>query len=305
MSEFSLQMVLDSVDLAECPAIRDVLVQRWKYSHYIHGCVAWAHGLGCGCSVEQVAAVSVALELAWAAVLVLDDILDEDDMRFHAPAAWKTEGTGVAAMEASAALVKSMAILSSWPDVQKAFALSLEETESVSRRLRMIGFDVTVAEIEPLVRKLGSLSAFAASWACPDSGLGILAEYETCAGQLVNDCNDCFGKKALRRNFPDLRTRQPTLLSQLVCEGDSSVDWACRYQSVSLEMCGEMSREIQALIRKNESIVFRYYDSCFFRARQELEALTGVPDAERCGAEARLTRNGETWRRKLQQIIWE
>lgn len=303
MNDLSLQTILNFFELEECPAIKDVLIQRWKYSHYIHGRVAWEHGLRCGSAEEQIFMVSVSLELAWAAVLILDDILDEDDMRFHAPSAWKIFGKGVAAMEASSALVKSVSNLAPWPDLQSAFATSLEETTGVSRRLRRIGFGISVAEIEPLVMKLGAMSAFATSWACPGCGLEILAEFETCAGQLVNDCNDCFGKKAQRRNFPDLRTQQPTLLSQLVCERDSSRDWAGRFQSVSLNTCGSLSREIRALIQKDESIVISYFDTCFFRAHQELGSLIGVPDAERAGVEARLKGNREIWKSKLFQII--
>ena len=300
---FSLASILNTADLSHHPSIQAVLCQRWLYSHYIHGQVAWEHGLRCGKGEAQSFKVGTALELGWAAVLLLDDILDEDEMRFHAVAAWKTNGIGATAMEAGSMLVKSTALLNNWPLLLESFAHALEETEVASRELRKINYGAEMSVLEPLVSSLGAMSVFATSWAIPESGIGKIATYETCAGQLVNDCNDCFGAKARRRNYPDLRTHQPTLLSQLLIAADETGMWRELFENAVESELSQLALRIHKAIKKDSAPIFTYFDSCMARAKSVLSETTDIPEQEYIGARDRVCKNTRTWRAKIERLI--
>lgn len=301
--DFNLKNILREADLEAYPAVRATLEQRWKYSHYIHGRIAWEHGLRCGQDPVLSFLVGMSMELGWIAVLLLDDILDEDDVRFHAPAAWKVHGTGVAAMEAAAILMKTVTILRHNPTILNAFSKSIEDTEQASIRLRNINFDITIDELEPLVRALGAMSVFATSWALPESNISASAELETCAGQLVNDCNDCFGAKAKRRNYPDLRTHQPTLLSQLLISADKSGKWSDRFSTVKQSELSSFADDIQNEIRRDASPLYDYFNSCIDRSLKALDDVNNVPEQEYLGAVTRITNNSRAWKAKLERLI--
>jgi len=300
---FSLTGILNTADLSRYPSIQAVLGQRWLYSHYIHGQVAWEHGLRCGKDEAQSFQVGMALELGWAAVLLLDDILDEDEMRFHAVAAWKTNGIGATAMEAGSLLVKSTAILNDWPSILESFAHAVEETEVASRELRKIDYGAKMSVLEPLVSSLGAMSVFATSWAIPESGIGKVATYETCAGQLVNDCNDCFGAKARRRNYPDLRTHQPTLLSQLLITADKTGKWYELFENAAKNDLPQLSLHIQKEIRKDSAPIFAYFDLCMARAKNALSEIKDIPEQEYIGARNRVSSNAKAWKAKIERLI--
>ncbi len=301
--EFEISLVRELFDLREYPAVSQVLDQRWKYSHYIHGQVAFEHGIRCGQPQEMSLAVGAALEVAWAAILLLDDILDEDDVRFHAPAAWVQYGIGPVAMEAAAAMTKAVSSLGKHATVALGFARSLEETEAVSVRLRKVTYEASLVELEPLIHSLGAMSVFATSWALPETGIGDVAKYETCAGQLVNDCNDCFGDKAKRRNYPDVRTSQPTLLSQLALS-NNAYGLTCKdFYDAPMRGLAEFSEKLKKVLQHDSTCIIRYFDKCINDAIGAANQAHDAPEEEIAGALKRVKRNAFAWKNKILRLI--
>lgn len=300
---FGLHNALAILEAEKYLGIRQTLEQRWKYSHYVHGRVAYEHGLRCGKDESVCRAIGVAMEVGWAAVLMLDDILDGDDVRFHTPAAWKVYGVAETAMEASSAIALAVASLSHYPEIASAFARSIEETEVISRRLRRLTYDVTLDVLEPMIYSLGAMSVFATTWALPVSDIGEAAMLETCAGQLVNDCNDCFGLKAQRRNYPDIRTHQPTLLSQILINDDASGVFYDAFMNCKEEHLTELSERVKNRLRRDASCVYRYFDSCITRALEITQKSTDMPIKEQRGMIERIESNAVAWKAKIERMI--
>jgi hypothetical protein len=249
-TELSLPDVISAVGKEALPLIKQTLQQKWLYSHYIHGKNAFEAGKVAGIGESVCRQVAAATEIVWAAILVLDDIMDGDEVRYHAPSAWKAEGYSAATGEMTLALLEGIRLVNE-ASLRDSLLNACASTVHAMRMIARLSPVGTLADTEAPFRQLGSLSAFAVAWPWRDSRMWRIAELETCAGQLVNDCNDCFGAKAVRRGYPDIRNRQVSLLLAIIHEHYKRRDLAERVAEAVPDQCAAIAQDMHDVVRKS------------------------------------------------------
>lgn len=293
--------IRENDSVATLPLLMETLEQKWTYSHYIHGNVALKAGELSGQPKDIVLQVATAVEVVWAAILLLDDIVDNDEVRYHIPSAWKQVGYGLATMEMLDGILSGIQII----EDHEVRAHLVEATNNTIKAMRIITgkpIDSPLSALEPAFRELGALSAFSTSWPWRHPVLEEIAFYETCAGQLVNDCNDCFGPKAKRRNYPDLRNRQASLLFGIL-NTTNNYDLSGRVLAAENKAERAISQEIHSVLQIDSSKLFGVFDRWMDQAA-ELSASVkelGIPVS--VWLLDRVNENRKMWRSKLIKLI--
>jgi geranylgeranyl pyrophosphate synthase len=295
-----LKLILNHELVKENPLVEGTIVQKWKYSHYLHGKVALDAGCIAGCSSNDNVDIAVAIEVAWAGVLILDDMVDNDHVRFHGPSAWNIAGFPRASMEMLESVLRATSIIES-KELKEQFVTACVDTISAMKMISQIDMSSGLNLTEKLYKKLGRMSAFVVSWPWNSNILRKIAELETCAGQLVNDCNDCFGKKAARRNYPDIRNKQVTLLTSILFDYYKDM----RIQDLLLKPLNndysEISSKIFNVIRDNPDPLIKVFESWLneaFRLALQEENL-----AAQSWTVLRLQQHKGLWENKLMGLL--
>ena len=299
-AELELPYILQTANPGRFPLICMLLRQKWTYSHYIHGKNAYAAGIVAGMPEEVCKQVASATEIVWAAILILDDIVDGDEMRYHAPSAWKTAGYPAATREMTRALLEGVRLVED-DSVRDSLLKACSDTVQAMQQISILSPSAAFNEIENHFRTLGALSSFAVSWPWADLQMWRIAEIETCAGQLVNDCNDCFGAKAVRRNYPDIRNRQVSLLLGIVHNYYGRHDFAERVEAATADQCAAIARDIFDEVRKKPEGVLAIFDGWMNEAAFIAQSLEAGLAQE--WTKMRIANNGKCWRQKLQGLI--
>ena len=284
------------------PLLMGTLEQKWTYSHYIHGNVALKAGELSGQPKDKALQVATAVEVVWAAILLLDDIVDNDEVRYHIQSAWKQAGYGPATMEMLDGILSGIQII----EDHEVRAHLIEATNNTINAMRIIvgkPIDSPLSDLEPAFRELGALSAFSTSWPWRHPVLEEIAFYEACAGQLVNDCNDCFGPKAKRRNYPDLRNRQASLLFGILNTTNND-DLSGRVLAAENKAeRAAIAQEIHSLLQIDSSKLFGVFDRWMDQAAELSASVKEIGIPVSVWLLERLNENRKMWRSKLIKLI--
>jgi len=285
--------------------IQATLNQKWRYSHYIHGNVAFEAGRVAGRVEEEIRIVATAVEIIWASILILDDIVDRDEIRYRIPSAWKQSGHGPSTIEMVEGLLSGIQIVKH-AGLQKRILQAAYDTVNAMRKITQAPLTSNLDGLISWYKMLGALSAFSLSWPWDQPGFEEIAHLETCAGQLVNDCNDCFGKKAIRRKFPDLRNRQCTLLMGIANEFFQEKNIADSIlQAKTEESIAMIAAEIKALLKKKPTAIMGPFDDWMKKASELAAGQVKINKKIGAWLTNRVFNNRIFWRSKLQRLIEE
>ena len=295
-----LDHILKSPALKPLPQLGETIRQKWQYSHYLHGAVAFEAGMLAHRTEADCIAIATGLEVSWAAILTLDDMVDNDRVRFHGPAAWVQVGCPKASLEmACGLLAASMLVVE---PSRGAFITACRDTIDAMNGISGLPLSTGVEAAEPVFKQLGALSCFAVAWPWPrDAALWDVAGFETCAGQLVNDCNDCFGAKAKRRGHPDVRNRQVSLLSAILYDWYPGLGVAELIGKADEGSAARIAAAMHETVRQSSGPLLAVFDRWHRAAAAHADAAEGA--AERAWAQQRLEHNFAEWRRKLLNLL--
>jgi geranylgeranyl pyrophosphate synthase len=302
MIQSQVQMTIEAHTLyTKLPLVREVLTQKWAHSHYIHGSVAYDAGVLAGHSEQLSIAVATALEFVWAGILIYDDILDADEVRYHTASAWKKAGYAQAMSESFEAMFASPLLID-----ETAIGLRLHmdthETIQAMRSINEIALSAPLWSMEATYQQLGALSVFACTWPAHTAQARASAQFETLAGQLINDCNDCFGKKAQRRGYSDLRNKQATLLLGVLNSVYHRDDFAVAIAHATEADLPKIATDIQACIAANPVYIYQVFDAWMDQAVADVEALQ-MPTEYRSWMSQRVKNNYTEWSKKLRYLV--
>lgn len=288
-------------ELSYLPHILKIIEQKWKYSHYSHGNVALQAGFLAGRSRRDTVQVASAVEVVWAGILILDDIMDGDEIRYRIASTWKEVGYGPAAEEMLEGLLQGILIIKD-NQIRENLIKAKIKTITAMRLLSNSSLYSSLKIIEPLYWDLGALSAFSTSWPWRHKELRKISLLETCAGQLINDCNDCFGDKGKRRNYPDLRNRQSTLLLGILNEAYDIGDIITRIMNAEdKEQFENIAFKILLLVQKNPSTPLKVFDFWMDHAHELTNKIENI-DIKNWVVH-RVRDNKKMWRTKLIKLI--
>ena len=287
--------------VTKLPLIKDILNQKWTYSHYIHGNVAYKAGKLSEQPMERVLQVAIAVEVVWAAILILDDIVDSDEIRYHKASAWKQAGYGPATMEMFDGVLSGIQIVEDHK-IREHLIKATKNTVSAMRIIAGADVDSTIDDLEPAYRELGALSAFSISWPWNNPLLEEIAFNETCAGQLINDCNDCFGPKAKRRNFPDLRNRQATLLFGILNLTNKNIIKRV-LDAKNQEDRVLIAKDIHVVLQNDSGKLFGAFNRWMDQAAHLGNSAKNISLPVRSWLLSRINENKNKWHAKLKTLI--
>ncbi|MFZ4440093.1 MAG: hypothetical protein ACOYOS_16830 [Syntrophales bacterium] len=295
-----LQQIMEQPALKVLPLLGETIRQKWEFSHYLHGAVALEAGLIGQRPEAECVAVAAGLEVGWAAILILDDMVDNDQVRYHGPSAWAQGGYPKASMEMACGLLVAGRLVES--SDREAFLRACSDTIDAMKGICSLPLDTGLLLAEAFFRNLGALSCFAVAWPWPgDVALWQVAGYETCAGQLVNDCNDCFGAKALRRGYPDIRNHQVSLLTAILHDHYKHLAMVELVASADGTSSERVAARMLSVLQENPKPLLRVFNKWRSNATELAEgALCAEAGA---WAKRRIEKNFAEWRKKLLRLL--
>lgn len=281
----------------------DLLSLRWKKSHFIHGITAYDSGILARKPHAECVRVAAAIELSWIGILILDDIIDNDTVRYRHPTLMASKGIPYASSASVMAQLSATDIIHHCYESRLNY--SVKKTIESAWQICAFNLDLPLDSVIDTYKKLGELSVFCISWPFPDQFYGKIAYYETLAGQLINDCNDCFGPKSFTRDYPDIRNKQITLLLSILNSynlGQRIVEQICQatrqsdYQSIS--------QSIKRLaMNEARSKIMGQFDIWMDHAMKTVSEASYFNDYQRQALKQRVDSNNIRWRKKLNSMI--
>lgn len=295
-----LQIIIKNKTLNKLPLLKKTILQKWQYSHYLHGKFAYDAGLIGGKTKTESLIVAAGVEIGWAAILIIDDIIDNDKVRYHSPSAWVVSGYPRSCYELTIGLLESALLIKTGDkfELLRAYADTLNAMGDIS----LIEINTGIKDVEPFYKKLGSLSSYSVSWPwCEDKRLWDIAGYETCAGQLVNDCNDCFGKKAMRREYPDIRNHQVSLLTSILHDFYPQFEILSIVQETEIKHIEKISKKIHMILKDDPKPLIHVFKE-WKQLAINLARKIGDDNVKKWTLQ-RLNMNFISWEKKLIRLI--
>ncbi len=176
--------------------------------------------------IRQALDLACAVELAHAASLILDDMLDGDTVRRGVPSLHLSRGEGRAVLDSIGILALPYALAAPYGPGYVTMLASAQQTMARGVAWEMLGRpDLPTADLYDAVitRKTGCLFSLAAAWGAMAAGaekmvVSAFADYGLSAGRAMQIADDITDLGALGEGVRDSRPGSETLLLRCVAE---------------------------------------------------------------------------------------
>ncbi len=182
-----------------------------------------SHGIDCyhlskfvAMTEEQRLNMAAAIELAWTCILMYDDIIDNDTVRYNQTTAWEKYGKKKTEMSIAFGLAAGRTI-HLYPE---QYTKTYKECVAAQARVQQLPLNAPVKAVEDAYYgyKFGSFGYLLPFDAQTKSGLGQIGYRKMLLAQLLNDYKDTCGSRRISRNYPEIREKQTNYILSLYQE---------------------------------------------------------------------------------------
>ena len=226
--------------------------------------------------------LACAVELAHAASLILDDMLDGDTVRRGIPSHHLTRGEGRAVLDAVGVLALPYALAAPYGAGYVAMLASAQQSMARGVAWEMIGGpELPVVELYDAIvaRKTGCLFSLAAAWGSMAAGEGddvvaAFADFGLCVGKAMQIADDIADLHTLAAGVPGRRAGSEALLLLGIAPGGDGTD-----QALASRLDAEVARATARLRDGARQRVPPKEQEAFEQVVRDIAglAITGVP----------------------------